>query len=73
MNGGGAFSGAFGTGEQPVFLAEGDGSNRVFDGVVVNRQVSAAGVADQALPALQGVVDGFGGAAAVGGMKAGLQ
>ena len=73
MDGGGTFSGALGAGEQPVFLAERDGANSVFDGVVVNRQVSAAGVADQALPALQGVVDGFGGAAAIGGMKAGLQ
>mgnify|MGYP003387994305 CR=1 FL=1 len=40
MNGCGTFSGAFGAGEQPVFLAERDGANSVFDGVVVNRQVS---------------------------------
>ena len=73
LNCGGTFSGAFGTGEEPVFLAERDGSYRVFDGIVVHRQVPAVGVADEALPAFQGVVDGFSGAAAIGGMKAGLQ
>ena len=73
LDGGGTFSGAFGAGEQPVFLAERDGADGVFDGVVVNRQVSAAGIADQTLPAFQGIVDGFGGAAAIGGLGAGLQ
>ena len=57
---------------QPVFPTECDGSNRVFDGIVVNGQVSGAGIADQALPTPQGVVDGFGGTATIGGMGAGL-
>ena len=69
----GPFSGAFGTGEQPVFFAQRDGSDGVFDRIVVDGQMAGFGIADQALPTFQGIVDGFGGAAAIGGLGSGLQ
>lgn len=67
MDGGSATAGAFGTAERPVAAPEGNGSDCVFDGVVVDWQVAAVGVADQGRPALEAIVDGAGQAAAVGG------
>jgi hypothetical protein len=61
---GGAVTGAFGTGEQRVFLADGDETDHVLDRVVVDRQVARAGVALQRGPTLEGVLDGLGRSAA---------
>ena len=41
-------------------------------GLLSDRQVAGFGVADQRRPALEGVVEGFGGAATVGGLGTGL-
>ena len=42
LNGGSAFSGAFATGEEPVLFPDGNRTNRVLDGVIVDRQMSGS-------------------------------
>ena len=53
-------------GEQPVFLPNGDGPNRVLHRIVVDRQHAAVGIAHQRGPALDAVVEGLGRAASLG-------
>ena len=64
LNGGGAFARTLRSGEQPIFLAHGNRSDGVFDWVVVDGQMSGFCIADECRPAFEGVVHGFGGAAA---------
>lgn len=55
---GGPMAGRFGTGEQPVFSAQGDWPDCVLDRVVVDRIMSVLENARQRWPTPQGVVDG---------------
>lgn len=60
LNCSGAFACSFGADEEPVFLADGDGTNGVFDGVVVNRECARFDVTRERGPAFECVVNGFG-------------
>ena len=63
---------ALGACEQPVLLADGNRADGVFHRVVVDGQVAGVGVAGQFGPAVEGVVDGLGGAGPVGDGGAGF-
>ncbi|MCW2491277.1 MAG: hypothetical protein JWN47_641 [Frankiales bacterium] len=63
---GGTLAGPEAAGEQPVRPAGGDGPDLVLDPVVVRRQIAVIEVTRQRRLAVQAVVDGLGGARAVG-------
>lgn len=60
MNDGRSLTGAFGTCEQPILFSQGDGTNAVFDGVVVDRQIAGFGITRQRGLAFQAVINRFG-------------
>ena len=52
--------------KQPVFLADRDETNGIFDGVFGDGQSTRVGITLQSTPALKGMVNGLDGAAAGG-------
>ena len=59
-DGGPVFGAAIRACEQSIFPVERDGADGAFDGVVVKLDTAIVDEAGQALPARQGVTDGFG-------------
>jgi hypothetical protein len=54
---GGALPADIGTGEQPIFTAQGDWAHRAFGGIVVQGDAAVAENQSQRVPARQGVTD----------------
>ena len=71
LDGGGAFAGAFAAGEQPVLFPDRDGPDGVLRRIIIDRQVAGFCITDECWPAFEGVVHGFGRAAAGCGLGAG--
>jgi hypothetical protein len=47
LEAGRTFARPFGTGKEPILPAPGEGPDTVFDGIVVDRQMSGLGIANQ--------------------------